>query len=190
MSEAAGKEISTAQAVLNEAIASDVPIVAILGQSIGQQPEGDLLCQAALARRGIEGTSWNDIFGAGRLEPEFFDWLNERFERRSPSRALTSIADAHFSAVFTSSFDPVLRNLFATNGREPEPVLVGNPPRPISRSKHSPRIFYLFGMTGAGQFQPPTSRLYLRAHQSQHATPILNTIFEVATPLAGRRNSP
>ena len=176
--------MSGAQTVLNNAIRTDVPIVAILGQYIGQNPEdGDRLCQAALERRGIDGESWNDVFGDGQLEPEFFNWLNERFERRSPTLELTSIADAHFSAVFTSSFDPVLRNLFATNGREPEPVVIGNPPPPISRSKQSPRIFYLFGMIGAGQFQPPKSRLLLRAHQSRHATPMLNTVFEVATPL-------
>lgn len=180
----ASSEVSTAKAVLEQAIATDVPIVAILGQSVSLDPEEkDRLCLEALERRGIEGSSWNEIFDAGRLDSEFFVWLNERYERRSPNKALAKIADAHFSAVFTSSFDPVLKNLFATKGREPEPILIGNPPPPISRSKQRPKIFYLFGLTGAGQFQPPTSRLGLRAHQSQHATPMLNTALEVATPL-------
>lgn len=172
------------QAALEDAITADIPIVAILGQSLGQGPEEcDRVCLAALARLGIEGSSWNDIFSSGSLEPEFYGWLNERFERRSPSRELASIADAHFSAVFTSSFDPVLKNLFGTDGRQPEPILVGNPPPPVSRSKLRPRIYYLFGMTGAGQFQPPTSRIALKARHSQHATPMLNTLFDVATPI-------
>lgn len=176
--------MSAAQAVLENAIADDVPIVAILGQSVGLGPdENDKTCLAALARLGIDGSSWNDIFSSGALGAEFYGWLNERFDRRSPSRDLTSIADAHFSAVFTSLFDPVLKNLFGTDGRQPEAVLVGDPPPPVSRSKLRPRIFYLFGMTGAGQFQPPTSRLALRARHAQHATPMLNTLFDVATPL-------
>ena len=176
--------MSAAQAVLQEAITADLPIVAVLGQSIGQSPEeSDRICLAALARLGIEGSSWHDIFTFGPLDPVFYDWLNERFERRSPSRELASIADAHLSAVFTSSFDPVLKNLFGTDGREPVPILVGDPPPPVSRSKLRPRIFYLFGMTGAGQFRPPTSRLALKTRHSQHATPMLNTLFDVATPL-------
>ena len=177
-------EVSAAQTVLQDAIIADIPVVAILGQSVGQGPEeSDRICLSALARLGIEGSSWNDIFSSGALESEFYGWLNERFERRSPSRELASIADAHFSAVFASSFDPVLKNLFGTDGRQPEPVLVGDPPPPVSRSKLRPRIFYLFGMTGAGQFQPPMSRLALKARHSQHATPMLNTLLDVATPL-------
>lgn len=176
--------MSAARAVLQDAVAADMPIVAILGQSLGLGPEeSDKMCLAALARLGVDGSSWNDIFSSRALGSDFYRWLNERFERRSPSRELASIADAHFSAVFTSSFDPVLRSLFGTDGRQPEPVFVGDPPPPVSRSKIRPRIFYLFGMTGAGQFQPPTSRLALKARHSQHATPMLNTLFDVATPL-------
>lgn len=177
-------DVSLAQSALQQAIDDDRPLVAILGQSLGQAPdEADRTCSAALTRQGIEGSSWNDIFSSGTLKPEFYQWLNERFERRSPSRELASIADAHFSAVYTSSFDPILRNLLSTDGRQPEPVLLGNPPPPASRSKLRPRIYYLFGMTGAGRFEPPLSRLALKARHAQHATPMLNTLFDVATPL-------
>ena len=184
MNETVNSEMPVAQAILQNAITADLPIVAILGQSIGQSPEGsDKICLAALARLGIEGSSWNDIFASGYIDSNFYGWLNERFERRSPSQELASVADAHLSAVFTSSFDPVLKNLFGTDGREPELILTGDPPPPVSRSKLRPRIFYLFGMTGAGKFQPPTNRLALSARRSQHATPMLNTLFDVATPL-------
>lgn len=177
-------EALTASAVLHEALSEDRPIVAILGQSLHLNDDGtDPTCLAALEHLGIEGSSWTDIFVAGALKSEFYQWLNERFERRAPARELVAIADGHFSAVFTSSFDPVLRTLFATDGRQPEPVLVGDPPPPISRSKLKPRIHYLFGMTGAGQFEPPTTKLALKTRHARHATPMLNTVFDVATPL-------
>ncbi|WP_147393122.1 hypothetical protein [Paracoccus siganidrum] len=184
LSETGNTEMSAAQTVLQNAIIADVPIVAILGQSVGQSHgETDRVCMAALERRRISGSSWNDIFTQGPVDKEFYDWLNERFERQSPSSETTSIADAHFSAVFTSSIDPVLKNLFGTDGRQPDPVFSGDPPPPVSRSKLNPRIFYLFGATGTGQFEPPVSRLALKARRAQHATPMLNTLFDVATPL-------
>ena len=161
-----------------------MPIVAILGQSIGQSSdESDIICMAGLERLGIEGSSWSDIFSFGTLRPEFYEWLTERFERRTPSNEIASIANAHFSAVFTSSIDPVLKNLFATDGRQPDPVLVGDPPPPLSRSKLKPRIFHLFGMAGAGRFSPPRNRIELRARHAKHATPMLNTLLDVSTPL-------
>ncbi|MCE8517197.1 hypothetical protein KBY31_10775 [Ruegeria pomeroyi] len=184
MSEQVNSEISSAQEILRRAISEDVPLVAILGQSIHSASDGkDSVCLAALDRIGVEGSSWSEIFSAGKLNAEFYDWLAERFERRTPSSELASISDVHFSAVFTSSIDPVLKNMFGTDGRLPEPILVGDPPPPISRSKLRPRIYYLFGMTGAGVFQPPSTRLELRARRAQHATPMLNSLFDVSTPL-------
>lgn len=173
MNEADGWGISAAQAALQDAIATDRPVVAILGQSLNDEDEdGDRICAEALKRSGIEGSSWNDVFSAKTLNAEFYAWLNERFERRAPSDELVSIADAHFSAVFTSAFNPTLKNLFGTDGRRPEPILVGDPPPPVSRSKLKPRIFHLFGMTGAGALRPPTSRLALKARRSRHARPM------------------
>jgi hypothetical protein len=176
--------ISAAQAILQNAIAADVPLIAILGQSIDQSPhETDRVCTAALERLGINGSSWSDILSSEQIKPGFYDWLNERFERCTPSREITSIADAHFSAVFTSLIDPVIAKLFESDGRNPEPILAGNPPPPVSRSKLKPRIYYLFGMTGTGLFDPPSNRLAMRARRTQHATPMLNVLHDVSTPL-------
>ena len=175
---------TNAQNVLEKALSEDRPIVALLGQAAGQHPNTiDSVCSAALTRLGIEGSSWNDIFSIGPLSREFYIWLNERFERHTPTTELVALADAHFSTVFTSSFDPVLRNLFESDGRQPITVVAGDPLPPISRSKLQPRIHYLFGMTGTGEYEPPNSRLALRARLAQHATPMLNTLFDIATPL-------
>ena len=176
--------MSDAQNVLEDAIAQDRPIVAILGQSSGFRGRvQDTVLPAALERLQIDGQAWTDIFSVGPLDREFYRWLNERFERRTPQRDLLSIADAHFSAIYTSSLDPVLRQLFETEGRQPETVLVGDPPPPISRSKLKPKLYYLFGMTGAGIFEPPLSRLALNTRRSKHSIPMLNTVLETATPL-------
>ena len=135
-------------------------------------------CEIGNRRPVLERYLCFGIYGFG-----FFGWLNERFERRNPPQELASVADAHLSVVFTSSFGPVLKNLFGTDGREPKLIPTGDPPPPVSRSKLRPRIFYFFGMTRAGKFQPPTNRHALSARRSQHATPMLNTLFDVATPL-------
>lgn len=177
-------EIKSAEEILRAAIKDDRPLVGIIGQSIGlPNSAGECLMTSALARLGLSGTSWKDLFSRGPIQPELYAWLNERFERRSPARDLIDIADTHFSAIYTSSFDPTIRNLFATDGREPEPVVVGDPPPPISRSKLNPRIYYLFGITGAGTYQPPKSVVELKTRRVRHAVPMLNTVLDVATPL-------
>ena len=176
--------ISTAQSILENAVAEDRPVVAILGQETGFPKRGtDRVRNSALAKLGIDGEKWADLLSSGPLDDAFYAWLNERFERRCPPRELLTIADVHFSAIYTSSFDPVLRKLFATEGRQPETVLVGDPPPPISRSKLRPKLYYLCGMTGAGLFEPPRSRLELNARKAKHAIPMLNTVLETSTPL-------
>ena len=176
--------MNSTQDALEDAVADDRPIVAVLGQSSGFTGGAqDTVLAAALARLQIDGNSWADIFSAGELGSAFYEWLNGRFEQRAPQRGLISIADAHLSAVFTSSVDPILRKLFETDGRQPEVVLVGDPPPPVSRSKLKPRLYYLFGMTGAGIFEPPLSRLALNSRRSTHSIPMLNSVLETATPL-------
>lgn len=175
---------TTVQSVLVDAINEDKPIVAVISQTAGvHSHEDDVVMSAALSKLGLEGKSWRDIFEANTLDGQFYGWLNEQFERRSPVPQLVSIADAHFSCVFTSSIDPVLRKLFESDGRQPDTVLVGDPFQSISRSKLNPRIYYLFGMTGAGKFNPPLNKLELNARRTRHAIPMLNMVLDIATPL-------
>ena len=177
-------DLPSAQTILEEAIREERPIVAILGQSVGYAGKfRDVVLEAAIDRLGTEGDTWSDVFSYDRVDDTFLAWLNERFERRAPGNELTSVADLHFSAVFTSSFDPNLRRLFETEGRQPETILVGDPLPPISRSKLRPKIHYLFGMTGAGIFAPPKRRFDMNARRTKHAIPMLNTVLEAATPL-------
>ena len=177
-------DLPAAQVILEEAIHEERPIVAVLGQSVGYGDKArDAVLDAAIERLGAEGGTWSDVFSHPRIDDAFLAWLNERFERRLPPNELTAVADLHFSAVFTSSFDPILRGLFETDGRQPETILVGDPPPPVSRGKLRPKIHYLYGMTGAGIFAPPTGRLAMNTRRTKHAIPMLNTVLETATPL-------
>ncbi|MYB37095.1 MAG: ATP-binding protein, partial [Gammaproteobacteria bacterium] len=170
--------------ILEEALREELPIVAILGQSTGYADNApDSVLRAAIQRLNINGSAWSDVFSKADVDDTFLSWLNERFERRPPANELTSVADVPVSAVFTSSFDPTLRKLFETDGRQPEAILVGDPPPPTSRSKLRPKIHYLFGMTGAGVFSPPASRLDMNTRRTKHAIPMLNTVLEAATAL-------
>ncbi len=180
----AENDLNDAELALRNAISEDLPIVAVLGQSAGWKKSSlDTVLRSALNKLNIDGNSWSKIFSTGEINKEFYPWLNERFERRSPSPELLSLADTHLSAVYTSAIDPVIKNLFETESRKPEMVLSGNPVPPISRSKLKPRFYFLFGVTGSGAFEPPRNRFELNSRRTQHAAPMLATILDTATPL-------
>lgn len=118
--------------------------------------------------------------------PENFDsWLEERFARRAPSAEQVAIADLPVSAAFTSSIDPGWSHLFATGGREPEMIMIGDPLPPVMRSKRRPPIFYLFGRNGAGpvETRPPSTLSMLAQRRILHSANMLRNVLEVTTPV-------
>jgi hypothetical protein len=178
--------VPTGEAVLRDAIDRGVPIVAFLGQRAGWSAEVDPVLMLALAKLEREpDKGWKALLS--RLpHPEHFDsWLDERFARRAPSPAQVAIADLPVSAVFTSSIDPGWSNLFATGGREPETVLIGDPLPPVVRSKRRPPIFFLFGRAGPGPMEarPPRSLQTLPQRRLRHSANMLRNLPEVTTPV-------
>lgn len=172
--------------LLERAMREELPIVAILGQLSGwQADQADPIFTAALKRAGRTGGGWKSLLSREPLPDNFYEWLAERFLNRSPSKELLAVADAFFSAVYTSSIDPSFVNLFATEGRQPEPVLMGDPPPAILRSRRRLPIYYLFGRAGAGtrDFVPPNSTQMLPERRLKHTSSMLRTIAETATPL-------
>jgi hypothetical protein len=172
--------------VLGAALRTRVPVAAVLGQGIGSsETDGDPVLQLALKKASKRGDDWRSLLSREPLPQGFYEWLGERFLNRAPSRELLSIADATFSAVYTSSIDPGLLNLFATEGRQPEAVLIGDPPPPILRSRRRVPIYYLFGRAGAGiaDFIPPSTNQSLSQRRLRHASAMLKTLNETATPL-------
>jgi hypothetical protein len=139
----------------------------------------------ALKKTSRAGDDWRALLSREALPGGFFEWLGERFLNRAPSQELLSIADTPFSAIYTSSIDPSLVNLFATQGRQPEPVLIGDPPPPVLRSRRRVPVYYLFGRAGAGpgDFIPPSTNQALSQRRLRHASAMLKTINETATPL-------
>ena len=153
--------------ILADALRAGAPVVAFLGQSAGWSGgRNDPVLLLALKKASKTGGDWKALLSRETLPQSFFEWLGERFINRAPSQELLTIADTAFSAIYTSSIDPGLVNLFATEGRQPEPILIGDPPPPVLRSRRRMPVYYLFGRAGAGtgDFIPPST---FSASQSQ-----------------------
>jgi len=172
--------------ILGEALRTGVPVAAFLGQMTGwSATHGDPVLQLALKKASRPGDDWKSLLSREPLPQGFYEWLGERFLNRAPSRELLTTADGVFSAVYTSSIDPGLLNLFATEGRQPEAVLIGDPPPPVLRSRRRVPVYYLFGRAGAGisDFVPPSTNQSLSQRRLRHASAMLKTLNETATPL-------
>ncbi|WP_131199466.1 ATP-binding protein [Phytopseudomonas dryadis] len=175
-----------AHSVLVQAFLNKVPVVAVLGQSCGWSSQKmDPVFIQILKNLSKSGDGWSDILDRDLLDEHFYSWVAERFLRRSPSNLMLGIADAQLSAIYTSSVDPTLANMFATGGREPEPILVGTPPPTEIRSLRKPPIFYLFGRAGGGaaELDPPRNRQQLSLRRNKHASPMLLNLSESATTI-------
>lgn len=174
------------EAILGEALRIGVPVAAVLGQLAGwSEHHADPVLQLALGKAPRSGNDWKVLLTREPLPQGFYEWLGERFLSRPPSPELLSIADAPFSAVYTSSIDPGLLNLFSTEGRQPEAILIGDPPPPILRSRRRIPVYHLFGRASAGilDFVPPGTTQSLSQRRLRHASAMLKTLNETATPL-------
>lgn len=170
---------SEGELVLRKALHTEVPVIAVLGQASGWSTNHpDPTLAAALAKVSKDGGDWKSLLSMDPLPESFCEWLGERFLRRAPSPEMLATADAPLSAVYTSSVDPGLLNLFTTSGREPIPVLVGDPPPQISRSRRRPPVYYLFGRAGAGlgDLLLPLTNQALSQHRLRHASAMLRTL--------------
>lgn len=177
---------SPGEALLRNALDRGVPLVAFLGQRAGWSADVDPVLSLALAKLGKEPDSgWNALLSRTQHPDHFDSWLDERFARRPPSSEQVAIADLSVSAVFTSSIDPGWSNLFATGGREPEPVLIGDPLPPVVRSKRRPPVFFLFGRAGPGPLEtrPPNTLQTLAQRRLRHSANMLRNVLEVTTPV-------
>ncbi len=169
-----------------EALRSGAPIVAILGQTAGwSNGVRDPVLRLALQKAEREGNGWSDLLSREALPADFYQWVAERFSRRTPSESLATIADIPLSAVFTSSIDPGLPGLFGSNGRETEPILLGQPVPAEIRSIRRPPLFYLFVRAGAGtpELEPPITRQALAQRRLLHSSQMLLNVKDSATAL-------
>lgn len=172
--------------ILQRAFLLELPVVAVFGQAAGwSKKEPDPVLGLALERLGRTGDSWAALLTREPLQTEFYDWLSERLRRRAPTAQWEQITDAPLSAVFTSSIDPGLLSLFSTNGRQPEPVIVGEPRPIVARSRRRPPIYYLFGRADSGiaEGRPPMASADLTRRRARHANSMLHEIGEAATAI-------
>lgn len=176
---------SDGPAILEKHLRERLPVVAVMGQSSGWEIQRDPVLNVALERVGAAGDDWGSLLTGQSIDPEFYEWLGERFSRRAPSESLQIIGDAPFSAVYTSSIDPGLSALFATGGREPEPILIAESTPRVARSRRRPPIHYLFGRAGSvpSDMKPPASAASVVQRRVRHATAMLRSVAETATSL-------
>ena len=165
------------------------PLVLVLGQDAWAESEnGHSVLAKALDRLGRHDQlrrGWAALLGAEAAPDEFDDWLAERFARRVHPQALEVLSELPWSAVFTSSVDPTLKELLRSPAREPEVVLtVQETPRAV-RSTARPPLYYLFSRAGEHDRQAllPRSRSEYNARRIRHAVPLLDRVLDTATAL-------
>lgn len=179
--------MNAAQELLVAALKEQHPLVLVLGQDAWREngQEDPVLAKALahLSREDAKQQGWLKLF-AKPLPSGFYEWLTERFERRVPPDWLSALGEMPWSAVFTSSLDPTLKELFSKRQR-PELVLTNDEMPPAIRSRVRPPIYHLFGHAGSHdpRAQPPLDRSALNGRRVNDTTPLLSRILDTATPL-------
>ena len=171
------------------AVEEQRPVVLILGQDAWTEPgiEDPTLVKALdrLGRNSEIQHGWAGLLDTAPVPSTFYEWLAERFERRVHPAWLSVLSELPWSAVFTSSLDPMLRALLEGRGREPEVVLTASETPRAIRSRARPPLYHLFGRAGSldPQSRPPADRSELNTRRMGHALPILSRMLDTATTL-------
>ena len=172
--------------LLVAAIEERRPIVLVLGQDAWAD-DGDTVLVKALHRLRYDGDSkrgWAALPGAKAISKDFYDWLADRFATRVHPKSIEVLTRLPWSAVFTSSLDPTLKNLLE-GGREPEVVLAATEAPLAARSRVRPPLYHLFSRAGEHDptVLPPVTRHDLNTRRTNHAIPLLTRVLETATTL-------
>lgn len=179
--------LNEAQELLVAALREQHPLVLVLGQDAWREngQEDPVLAKALahLDREGAKQQGWLQLL-AEPLPSRFYEWLTECFERRVPPDWLSALGEVPWSAVFTSSLDPTLKDLFSKR-QHPELVLTNAEMPPAIRSRVRPPIYHLFGHGGSvdPRARPPLDRSALNGRRVKDTTPLLGRILDTATPL-------
>ena len=176
------------QKLLFSALEEKRPLVLVLGQDAWREngQEDPVLANALahLGREGNEQRGWNQLLQTNPAPSTFYEWLTERFEHRVPPSWLSALGEIPWSAVFTSSLDPTLKELFSKRQR-PELVLTSAEMPPAIRSRIRPPIYHLFGHAGSldPRARPPLERRELNIRRVNDAQPLVRRILDTATRL-------
>lgn len=176
-----------ARELLIAALREQQPLVLVLGQDAWREngQEDPVLAKALthLDREDAKQRGWRALL-AEPLPSGFYQWLTERLARRVPPDSLSALGELPWSAVFSSSLDPGLKDLFSKRQR-PELVLTSAEMPPAVRSRVRPPVYHLFGHARSldPRAQPPADRAALNGRRVNDTMPLLNRILDTATPL-------
>ena len=178
-----------AHELLRSIVEEKRPMVLLLGQDAWvESKHGDMLLTSALDKLGKAGeprSGWLSMLADEPLPPDHYEWLAERFERRVQPSSVEILCELPWGAVFTSSVDPTLTELFSRRGRTVEPILTESQHPRAARSTVRPPLYYLFSRAGERDpnAQPPVDRVDLNARRTRDAIPLLNRMLDTATSL-------
>lgn len=172
--------------LIRGALMEQHPLVLVLGQDAWRTSQEDPVLARALAHLG-RGRATQQGWRALLAEPlplGFYEWLTGCLERRVPPDWLYALGEVPWSAVFTSSLDPSVWELFSKHQR-PELVLTGAEMPPAVRSRARPPIYHLFGHAGSQdpRARPPLDCAALNGRRVNDTMPLLSRILDTATPL-------
>ncbi|SMC50951.1 hypothetical protein SAMN02746065_103117 [Desulfocicer vacuolatum DSM 3385] len=182
-------QTETPEKVVIETIKEERPLLLFLGQDAWNiRGEPDPVLKHTLTHLNKEGTGikgWPSLIKSETLPHDFFQWLAERFRRRVQPDWLKTIFTLPFSAIFTSSLDPSIKDAFSVEGRYPQVILTGEEIPIVVRSRNRTPIYYLFGRAGQDDenSKPPISAQTLRKRRNTHAIPMLNRLAETVTSM-------
>lgn len=177
-----------AEQLLLEALASENPLVLLWGQQASLSAETEVYLSNEIAKylgQSDAVVGWKRLLTDSKLPESFYTWLSERFSRCPLPQGLEEVSRLPWSAVYTSSLDPVLIKVLSTERREPHAVLTSSEVPPAARSTARTPLYYLFGRAGASDAlsMPPTNKSSLRIRTNVHAVPMLNRLPDSVTSL-------
>ena len=179
--------MASARDLLLSAVEERRPIVLVLGQDACPDGEDTVLTRALdrLGKGAEAQRGWSGIRAGMPVPGDFYEWLAERFTRRVPSQSLDMLGELPWSAVFTSTLDPTLRDLLVNPGREPEVILTADETPRAVRSRARPPIYHLFSRAGEQDpnARPPANLSEFNIRRTQHSMQMLNRVLDTATTL-------
>lgn len=178
----------TQEEILARAFDERRPCVLWLGQDAWTPPgRSDPVLALFLTRLGRQPSpdaSWKNILEKD-LTGQDYEWLTERFERNVVAEGITEALNLPWSAVFTSSVDPVLMRRLETNGRQPEALITPDHVPASPRSTTRTPVYFLFGRSSdhAEPTRCPPKKAAELARRTNTAVVLLDRLAETVSAM-------
>lgn len=178
------KREKTNQLLMN-AISKDFPLVLFLGQEfLSSIFEKDPILTLFSKKVDREDIVWADISTKISIMEDDVAWLSERFTRQIIPEAIVQNLEFPWSSVFTTSIDTRIVKYLATQGRQPETIILKDTFPKKARSKFRPPVYYLYSKVDEVEKNLiPLNVRELKKRQNQNTDFILSKLSDTVTSL-------